>query len=396
MIWSAYAYDHGPLALYDCPRNYPALTRARNPQTGEIATTVALFPWPYDYPPLASAILWFQGWTWAHLDDQILTVPVPASMQSKTSATVVSSRLLETPTARFVQALPSVLADFPLAWGVATIVAEIAGPTALLAPALAYAATLLAPPIFLDSAFWNQTDALVAVLMVWMVVALLREQLIAAGVILGVGLMTKPQMLLLGPFLIYAALARLYQPRGSWRQVIALWRTGAAAAATILVITAPFMISELSNSGEPLRWLKGSYFDTLANPSFSATTWDALNVWWLHYAAAGFSRAALDSHATAIGLSKDTLGQLAYAASVLVGCWVSARRYSWTRRSLPLVAYFVLLSAFIFPTRVHERYIYYAIPFLIAVAFIGRRRWNAVLAAVVLVGTGAMFALRWL
>ena len=54
-----------------------------------------------------------------------------------------------------------------------------------------------------------------------------------------------------------------------------------------------------------------------------------------------------------------------------------------------------LLAVFVFATRVHERYIYYALPFLVVIA-VTFRAWIPVLAALLLVGTFEMTWFLWL
>jgi hypothetical protein len=51
----------------------------------------------------------------------------------------------------------------------------------------------------------------------------------------------------------------------------------------------------------------------------------------------------------------------------------------------------VLLSAFLLPTRVHERYVYYCIPFVTALA-VERCAWRPVLVVMSAVGTAEMLS----
>jgi hypothetical protein len=51
----------------------------------------------------------------------------------------------------------------------------------------------------------------------------------------------------------------------------------------------------------------------------------------------------------------------------------------------------VLLSAFLLPTRVHERYVYYCVPFVTALA-VERRAWQPVLVTISLVGSAEMLS----
>jgi hypothetical protein len=397
MAWSAYAYEHGPLALYDCPPAQPVIERARHPSTGEVRQRITWFPRTYNYPPGTAVIYWLLGALWARLDAEVVTLPVPEALRERVPVAVVSSRVIETPTARLVHALPSVAADFALAWGVARLAAMLVGGAgAAAAAALAYAVTVLAPPLFLDSAFWNQNDSWVTCLMVWTVVALMRERLVPAGVLLGFAAMIKPQTILLAPLLVYAVLSRRYQPLGSWARALALWRTAVAALVTGLAIAAPFMLADADHPQGAWRWFARSYSETLGGAGFARTTVNALNFWWLDYAANGWSSEALQARSSLFGMTKDRFGFLATAAAIALTWWAGARRWQWMISSWPAVAYLAMLAVFTLSTRAVERYIYYCIPFLIALAAWHPRRWVPPLAAIAVVGTVEMVGFLWL
>jgi hypothetical protein len=397
MAWSAYAYEHGPLALYDCPPAQPVIARVRHPPTGEVRQRITWFPRTYNYPPATAMIYWLLGALWAQLDSEVVTLPVPDALRERVPVAVVSSRVIETPTARLVHALPSAAADFALAWGVARLAATLVGGAgAATAGAFAYAVTVLAPPVFLDSAFWNQNDSWVTCLMVWTVVALMRERLVLAGVLLGLGAMIKPQTILLGPVLVYALLSRRYQLQGAWRRALALWRTAVAALVTGLAIAAPFMLVDADHPDGAWRWFARSYSETLGGAGFARTTVNALNVWWLDYAASGWAPEALQARGSLFGITKDRFGFLATAATIALAWWAGARRWRWMTSSWPAVAYLVMLAVFTLSTRVVERYIYYCIPFLIALAVWHPRRWVPPLVAIAVVGTCEMVGFLWL
>ena len=57
-------------------------------------------------------------------------------------------------------------------------------------------------------------------------------------------------------------------------------------------------------------------------------------------------------------------------------------------------AYLITLAAFVLPTGVHERYIYYCIPLAIALA-VHNRLWIAPLLALLIVGTAEMLSYKW-
>jgi len=239
-------------------------------------------------------------------------------------------------------------------------------------------------------------------------VFLMRGRLVVAGVLYGAGLLTKPQAILLVPVLVYVFCALRFMPGGSWRRALGLWKTGAAAVAVVAFVAAPFMISDAHDAASPdgaLRWLKRSYLGTIGAERYDRTTLNAFNIWWLDLLARGLpprDRAAqvdffttlLDPQQKLLGISKALLGRLLLAGGILLAGLLCARRWHWTPESWPVCAFLVMLATFVLPTRVHERYIYYCIPFLIALAA-HSARWVPPLPALLLVGTLEMTSFRW-
>jgi hypothetical protein len=73
------------------------------------------------------------------------------------------------------------------------------------------------------------------------------------------------------------------------------------------------------------------------------------------------------------------------------GAVLCARRLRWGDRASATFAFIVVLSAFLLPTRVHERYVYYCIPFVTALA-VGSGAWRPVLVAMSVVATAEMLS----
>src|SRR4030095_8301881 len=110
MAWSDFAFEHGPHHIYDLPEKSGIVVRGRD--------MAMIVPHACNYPPGAAYLFWCQGALWHALDSKVVTVPTLLITQQATGQTHVSTRVIDTPTARFVQALPSILLDFVLAWGV--------------------------------------------------------------------------------------------------------------------------------------------------------------------------------------------------------------------------------------------------------------------------------------
>jgi Gpi18-like mannosyltransferase len=296
-------------------------------------------------------------------------VPVAREAAAQLGVQSVTSRVIETPIARLVQAIPACVFDVPLACGVAALIAALRGMRRWGMPeAVGFTIAFLAPPIVLDSAFWNQTDSWVTTWMVWSIWALVSGRLSLAGIFWAAALLTKPQGILLAPVFAYAFLAYRFESGGSWSRSLAIWRTGIALIATAALVTLPFTLTDRNHAAGPIRWFQRSYVDTIGSGAYQRTTLNAFNVWWLHWMASGATREALDSTGTTLGVRRNLLGKTLLAATLLAAGALSARRWAWRAESIVAFAGITCLAAFVFPTAVHERYIYYCIPFLIVMA----------------------------
>lgn len=395
MTWSDYAWRNGPLKIYDLPRLTPLLERG-DLGSGTTGVGITLLPHACNYPPLSAFIFWLQGALWHALDRDVQTVPLAPETASQLGVQQVVGRVLETPAARITQAVPSILFDIPLAFGVAALVATLRRTQRWHWPeALAFAITFLAPPVILDSAFWNQTDSWITAPLVWAVWALVTGRLTLAGVFWGIALLIKPQGILLAPIVAYFALAALLQSGGGLRSAFKLWKVFVACVLAILAITLPFMIHDARHADGPFHWFKRSYVATIGAEDYKLTTLNAFNVWWLHWMAQDASPNALDAGRVSLGIERAKLGKLLLAAGILLCGGLCGRFNRWSNESLVPLTATIFLAAFLLPTSVHERYIYYCIPFFIAMAVLRPALWGPPLVVLLTVGTAELLAFRW-
>lgn len=410
LAWSLEAYESGPTHIYarHNTRRDPWLVNFRYyAPDGRTADAPYRIPHACNYLPLSTYIFAGQGWLWRMLADDV-ELAMPRQLAARTGVapgTKVDTPVANTWTARFVGALPSMLFDFLLAWGVAMLVRALRGENRSgTLEAVAFALALLAPPIFLESSFWNQVDSWLAAPLVWSVVFLLRRQFTLAGVVYGLALLIKPQAILLGPVLVFVLVAMRLMPGGSWSAVGRMVWMGVVALVVAFLVSLPHSLagakipaSELSKddaSWHSALWFKRAYVDTVTGDLYPRVTLNAFNIWWLDWLAWGGNREALDSTAKVIGITKDTLGKLLLIAGVLATWLLCARKWAWVPESWVVCAFLVAFCAFMLPTRVHERYIYLCIPFLIALA-VHRRVWIAPLVLLLIVGTFEMTSFRW-
>lgn len=405
MGWSTYAVQHGPWRIYELPANQPLVVRMRDGRTGRVGETVGLNAHACNYPPLSIYLFWLQGAVWHALDNNPITQrPSPYIVRNFGVTDPVTSRVVDTRASRFADALPGIVFDFLLAWGVAGLVRALRPRRrSATLEVLAFAITILAPPIFLDSSFWNQADSWITCLLVWCLVFLMRERLVVAGLLYGVALMTKPQAVLFAPVFVYVFFALRFMPGGTWRRALSLWKTAVTALVIVGFIAAPFMIADASreaNVDGAFRWFQRSYLGTIGAERYQRTTLNAFNIWWLDLLAQGMPQERgdvgrfLDAGAPLLGRSKATVGKALLALGIVLAWVLSARKWRWTAQSWPVCTFVILLAAFVLPTSVHERYIYYCIPFLVALA-VHERKWIVPLVVLLVVGTAEMTSFRW-
>jgi len=398
MAWGTWTRAHGPLAIYDMePELAPLLRVATDPRSGQPATYLAFAPHACNYPPFSAYMFWVKGLLWHVLDGDVRMVPAPSPLrvllERRGLPTTLELRTVDTRLARAVDGAPSLVFEVLLALGVGQLARRLRGPQAAVA---GFVLTFAAPAIFLDAAFWGQSDAWISAMLVWCLVWWLGGRYVAAGAAYGLALVTKPQAILFAPVLAYALLALRCRRGGSWGQVAAALRTVPAAVLTAAAVAAPFMAHDAQSGAGAWRWLERSYLGTIGSGEYAYTTLNAFNVWWLDLVALRPSDAdwwrLLDSRtASLIGLSKDATGMLLLGASIGLAAVLCARRLRWSATSCVTFAFAVLLSAFLLPTRVHERYVYYCIPFATALA-VQRRAWWVPWMAMSVVGTLEMLS----
>lgn len=406
MGWAAYAVEHGPAALYDLPAGQPLVVRVRDPGTGKLIDAPRVNAHAYNYPPAAAYAFWLKGRLWQALDSDVQTIEIPADLaRQRGLPPTVQGRVIDTPASRLAEAAPNVVFDLLLAAGVAALVQRTRGAGRWgTAESIAFALTFLAPPLLIDSAYWGQADSWIAALLVWTLAWMWQGGWLAAGAAFGLALVTKPQAILLIPVLAFALLSLWLGPGGAVRAALgAAAKLAGVAAAVALAAAAPTMLhdAQAEQPGGAWRWVQRSYVGTLTDARYQRTTMNAFNVWWFDLLA-GFPpaspmahfRNAVDSQAQLWGLTKDRVGQLGLVAALLVGGALCARRWRWARDSWLAFAFFTTFAAFLLPTRVHERYIFYCLPFLIALAFQGRF-WIVPLVLLLIVATAEMFAYAW-
>lgn len=415
MAWARYAHEApgGPYSMYDFANRlnnraaavvFRAFNRDEDDQWTHVDQPVAV-PHSVNYPAGAGYIFWMQGWLWNQINPPPPDAPTPNPNSPRLPP---DTRPINTLGARFVIAAPGMVFDFLMAAGVAALVWSLRREAANRIPeALGFTVTLLLPPVFLDTAFWGQADSWVTAALVWTVVLLVRRQFLLAGLVLGVGATLKPQVVLLAPVIVFVGAALWLGRGGSWMQARRILRTLVVAALTIVVVAAPFMWNDgrkpyqafqspADKAWRGMRWIERSYVSTIgqtgAAASYRRITLSAFNVWWLKYTnnlrAGQRGAEALNAE----GVSG--VGTMLLGLAVLAAYGLCAWRWRWGPEGWVALTCAVLVAAFALPTGVHERYVFYCLPFLVAMA-VRRPLWWIPLVGLSLVGTFEMTSFMW-
>lgn len=259
-------------------------------------------------------------------------------------------------TAREAIKLPSILADLACAVIAFDIVRRIAGRGAALAAA---ALEAFNPASIYISAFWGQYDAIPVAFALAALQQVLFGSAIVAWPLLVFAVLVKPQVVLLGPLFAVAAFGFKDGPLEKRR--ISAHAAGIAIAALLAEVLATIFFPHRSAPGSALALVQkmrsGSAF-------FPYTTLNAFNVWAL------FSDFFASDGVKVLGLKLHVWGLLAFAAVAIA---IYARYASLrTRKHLLEACALVMLGFFCILTEMHERYIYFALPFF-ALSIFDRR-----------------------
>jgi len=240
------------------------------------------------------------------------------------------------PTARgvlLVMKMPAMLADLWTIGLLAAIGRTVCAPMRGLMASALYA---VSPAIIYDSAVWGQTDTILVALLVWAVLAALRDQPGRLGVAMTLAVLMKLQA---APALAPIAAAMVVQrqdmrgPRWS-RFVVGVGGTLVGVAVASFVC------------GVQGQWVRGV---VSAVGYFPVSSLGAMNLWWL------FDGMVSDQAEVIAGLSRRTCGVILFgvAAAVILRRWLKC---GCPRDALPATMAAMAMAFFVLPTEIHERY----------------------------------------
>lgn len=253
---------------------------------------------------------------------------------------LIESPLSQTPLCMALLKLAPILSDIGLGvilykWGKA---ASGSRNTGLFLSAL----YLLNPAIWIDSAIWGQAESVMAFFFVLSLYFIRNPhfRLTLSAAFLAWSLFTKPLVL------IYLPLLALWLLRNYPLKMIA--RFAGVGALTSLIIVLPFSVNQ------PWNWLYLQFQD--AFHQYPHTSVNAFNLWGLY----GLWK---PDTAEFLGLTPRLWGLFLFGVSYALVVWRFLKNTG--TEALISAFYLIALSSFMFLTRMHDRYLYLAFPFLL-------------------------------
>lgn len=252
---------------------------------------------------------------------------------------------------------PAILVELAGGWLVFHLIRSHGSRAAALTGLLLY---WFNPAMMLDTAGAGQVNPFISVLQLAALAACLRKQYGWAILVTALAILCKPQGLILAPLIGFMAVRN-----HAWRQIA--WSVPVSLLMA-LAITAPYLWGKVNVLGM-LPWLWDHYLAQANMYPFSSAM--AFNLW------APFGYWDQRDDRMLWGLSHRSWGLFLFATAylgVLVGVWRRRDPESlWQFASLAMLAFFL------FPTRMHERYLYYALVLMSLVAAT-RPAWRIALA----------------
>lgn len=213
------------------------------------------------------------------------------------------------------------------------------------------AAFLFNPAVILNSSVWGQVDSVFTLAMLIMCLSLMHGRMLPACIAFGAGLLIKPQALLLGPVILIGFLREVLFRDFSVGKLLRNLGGIAGVLAGMLLLCLPFGLSNV--------WEQ--YFSTVGSYPYASV--NAYNFW------AFLGKNWASQEELFLGLPLRFWGGVLIAAVLSATFLLSRRKPS--RTDYPFLSAFLLIGIFMFSVRMHERYLYPAMLFLL-LAFVCR------------------------
>ncbi len=217
------------------------------------------------------------------------------------------------------------------------------------APLISMAVFLFNPALIFDSAFWGKWDD--PLVSFFLLLTIYNYNSYKVGIFYALSVFSKLQGLIFSPI--------LFKVNNLHKLIISF-------SITTLVLLIPFL--------EEIQTLYNNVFVRSFN-MFPHITVNGYNFWWL-FNWTGWTKEWYDAPSDVTMyyiIIPKYVGILVYIlVAILLNIYL--RIYNYNFRSLCFATFFIYLTFFIFFTRIHERYMYYAFPFLALLVPLAKER----------------------
>jgi len=203
---------------------------------------------------------------------------------------------------------------------------------------------LLSPVILLNSAIWGQVDAVHTLLLFIALYGISRKQSLPVYLIYGLAVLTKPQSLIIAPVFLYSAFLYVKEREFSAKSIATMWGFAAATFLLMGLLSLPF--------GIPL--VIEQFADTLGSYPFASV--NAYNFFSL----TGGNWRPITPFYVAVS-------SISIVSVTLMSFWFL--HHNWNRSGIFFAAALLFSTTFTFVVRMHERYLFPALLFLMAAYF---------------------------
>lgn len=238
--------------------------------------------------------------------------------------------------------LPSIIAEVILG----IFLYQQLGKKASLWARISLVLVLLNPALIFNSAIWGQIDGLVSLLMLLSIYFMFQQKIISSSILLGLAFLIKPQTIgLLPVFILF--LIKNFSLKNCLNIFIPVFTT-------IFVLSLPFFTTHPFGITQLFSKMIGDYSYTSL---FAYNFWGAIGFW-------------INDNTYWNNLSYHWWGYMIYSVYWALITYLFLKQ----KLSIYSLATFAMLSFFFLPTRVHERYLYPGIIFLIILVGIYRSK----------------------
>jgi Gpi18-like mannosyltransferase len=234
-------------------------------------------------------------------------------------------------------------------------------------------AYVLNPAVFFNSSIWGQFDSIPAAMLLGVIYCFNFRKDIAAVMLFAASVLTKPQSMVLAPIVLILFFKDFSIFRGHWeksenREQAPENRKSWVELCLAIVgsLAVYYLISRPFSSGRPIYWIADLYLRS--GGDYPYATANGFNLWTL------LGGQAVNDSAPFLGLTYALWSMLL----LLAVCALSVYFLLKKKRSVPmlyLASYFLSFGAFMFGSRMHERYLFPAVIFLMASILWDTKLW---------------------